>query len=73
MIPVVNKLKAAREWDDASNFDAGKDKTQFRQYEDACDRVKTFYKEQHGMRVTLTSPPSLVLTHLRYASQRNKQ
>lgn len=25
-----------------------KDKTQFRQYEEACDRVKLFYKEQHG-------------------------
>lgn len=28
-------------------FDQDKDKTQFRQYEDACDRVKNFYKEQH--------------------------
>jgi hypothetical protein len=27
---------------------AQKDKTQFRDYENACDRVKTFYKEQHG-------------------------
>jgi len=34
-------------WDDASEFDAGKDKAQFRQYDDACDRVKNFYKEQH--------------------------
>ncbi|KAG9238807.1 putative inositol oxygenase [Amylocarpus encephaloides] len=30
-----------------SAFDAEKDKTQFRQYEDACDRVKGFYREQH--------------------------
>lgn len=30
-----------------SEFDKSKDKTQFRQYEDACDRVKNFYKEQH--------------------------
>ncbi|KAK5459765.1 hypothetical protein LTS15_003894 [Exophiala xenobiotica] len=30
-----------------SQFDAEKDKTQFRQYENACDRVKNFYKEQH--------------------------
>ena len=30
-----------------SEFDAEKDKTQFRQYEDACDRVKNFYAEQH--------------------------
>jgi hypothetical protein len=35
-------------WDDESEFDAKKDKAQFRQYEDACDRVKNFYKEQHG-------------------------
>jgi inositol oxygenase len=30
-----------------SEFDSEKDKTQFRQYEEACDRVKNFYKEQH--------------------------
>jgi inositol oxygenase len=30
-----------------SEFDADKDKTQFRQYEDASDRVKSFYLEQH--------------------------
>jgi inositol oxygenase len=30
-----------------STFDASKDKTQFRQYEAACDRVKNFYAEQH--------------------------
>ncbi|OJK03687.1 hypothetical protein ASPACDRAFT_1863152 [Aspergillus aculeatus ATCC 16872] len=30
-----------------SEFDKEKDKTKFRQYEDACDRVKNFYKEQH--------------------------
>lgn len=34
-------------YDDASQFDMEKDKTNFRQYEDACDRVKNFYKEQH--------------------------
>lgn len=32
----------------ASKFDEEKDKTTFRQYEDACDRVKTFYAEQHA-------------------------
>ncbi len=36
-------------WDDESEFDTEKDKARFRQYEDACDRVKNFYKEQHGM------------------------
>ncbi|KAF2766137.1 inositol oxygenase 1 [Teratosphaeria nubilosa] len=30
-----------------SKFDEDKDKTQFRNYEDACDRVKSFYREQH--------------------------
>lgn len=45
----MNKLKGAeRAWDEASDFDAAKDKTKFRRYEDACDRVKNFYKEQHG-------------------------
>ena len=32
----------------ASEFDAEKDKTQFRQYEDASDAVKKFYLEQHS-------------------------
>ena len=55
----VNVLKAAmkvkngtatqKEKDiyEKSEFDAEKDKTQFRQYEEACDRVKNFYREQH--------------------------
>jgi inositol oxygenase len=30
-----------------SEFDSEKDKTHFRQFEDACDRVKNFYLEQH--------------------------
>ncbi|KAJ7692567.1 inositol oxygenase [Mycena rosella] len=42
----VNILKA-KVWDETSTFDTEKDKTQFRQYEAACDRVKNFYKEQH--------------------------
>src|SRR5947209_1335095 len=58
-IDEVNVLKAAlkvkqgtatqQEKDiyEASVFDADKDKTQFRQYEEACDRVKNFYREQH--------------------------
>jgi inositol oxygenase len=44
----VNVLKT-KTWNDHSEFDAAKDKAQFRQYEDACERVKGFYKEQHGM------------------------
>ncbi|KAH9887960.1 myo-inositol oxygenase [Cubamyces lactineus] len=45
----VNKLKGqvAAEWAEASRFDAEKDKAAFRQYEEACDRVKNFYREQH--------------------------
>jgi inositol oxygenase len=34
-------------FDEQSQFDAAKDKTQFRQYETACDRVRSFYREQH--------------------------
>nr|GAT44613.1 predicted protein [Mycena chlorophos] len=45
-VDTVNVLKA-KLWDSAAKFDAEKDKTQFRQYEDACERVKRFYKEQH--------------------------
>ncbi|TXT08772.1 hypothetical protein VHUM_02900 [Vanrija humicola] len=43
----VIKLQAAAAFDAESKFDAEKDKTAFRQYEDACDRVKNFYAEQH--------------------------
>ncbi|KAI0474338.1 DUF706-domain-containing protein [Xylaria cf. heliscus] len=43
----LKKQQQQQEWDSKSKFDAEKDKTQFRQYEDACDRVKGFYKEQH--------------------------
>ncbi|KAH8110037.1 DUF706-domain-containing protein [Phellopilus nigrolimitatus] len=49
-IDAVNVLKgdaASYEWNTESQFDAEKDKTQFRRYEEACDRVKNFYKEQH--------------------------
>ena len=39
---------ATPSWDDDSHFDNGKEKTNFRQYDEACDRVKEFYREQHG-------------------------
>ncbi|KDQ52167.1 hypothetical protein JAAARDRAFT_40516 [Jaapia argillacea MUCL 33604] len=42
----VNVLKSEI-WNSKSEFDAQKDKTQFRRYEEACDRVKNFYREQH--------------------------
>ena len=35
-------------WDDKPEFHESKDKSQFRDYDSACDRVKDFYKEQHG-------------------------
>lgn len=55
----VNVLKAAmkvksgtatqeeKDIHEKSQFDVEKDKTKFRQYEEACDRVKNFYREQH--------------------------
>ncbi len=46
-IDSVNVLKGQKNYDSKSEFDADKDKTKFRQYEDACDRVKKFYLEQH--------------------------
>lgn len=43
----VNKIKGSDGYEEASKFDEGKDKDGFRRYEDACDRVKNFYAEQH--------------------------
>jgi len=42
-IDEVNVLKGKKSYEDQSEFDAAKDKAGFRQYEDACDRVKNFY------------------------------
>jgi inositol oxygenase len=50
----VNILKAALQSKNESpmhaksQFDSSKDKSQFRQYEAACSRVKNFYAEQHA-------------------------
>ncbi|KAH8819363.1 putative inositol oxygenase [Xylogone sp. PMI_703] len=49
-IDTVNVLKSQMKEKgmlEQSEFDAEKDKAQFRQYEQACDRVKNFYREQH--------------------------
>jgi inositol oxygenase len=48
-IESVHVLKAELKADafKKSQFESEKDKTKFRQYEDACDRVKNFYREQH--------------------------
>ncbi|KAK2804121.1 hypothetical protein FQN50_006749 [Emmonsiellopsis sp. PD_5] len=46
----VNVLKGELQKADVyskAKFGADKDKTKFRQYETACDRVKSFYREQH--------------------------
>lgn len=40
----------ATAWGDDSAFDKAKQKSIFRQYDEACDRVKRFYCEQHGTR-----------------------
>ncbi|KIK54192.1 hypothetical protein GYMLUDRAFT_264798 [Collybiopsis luxurians FD-317 M1] len=42
----VNVLKG-KMWNEDSAFDQEKDKTGFRDYDAACERVKNFYKEQH--------------------------
>ena len=44
----MNALKG-RKWDEEADFDKDKDKSKFRNYNAACDRVKVFYKEQHGV------------------------
>lgn len=52
-IDAVNILKAKLRKEaqqsayEKSQFDSEKDKTQFRKYEEACDRIKNFYYEQH--------------------------
>ncbi|KAJ5143847.1 Inositol oxygenase [Penicillium bovifimosum] len=43
----AQKLAEEKGLYEESEFDKEKDKTNFRQYENACDRVKNFYHEQH--------------------------
>lgn len=40
----VNVIKGKLKWDAASQFDASKDKSKFRQFEAACDRVKCVWR-----------------------------
>ncbi|KAG9309996.1 inositol oxygenase [Chiua virens] len=42
----VNVLKG-KNWNEESEVNATKDRDAFRQYNSACERVKSFYKEQH--------------------------
>jgi len=46
-VPSPEASEENKDWNTEATFDATKDKAQFRQYEDACDRVKSFYREQH--------------------------
>jgi inositol oxygenase len=49
-VDLVNQLKAknaGENWQEDSQFDTDKDKDTFRQYDAACDGVRSFYKEQH--------------------------
>lgn len=51
LIDEVNVIKGKQvvaQYDEASKFDAEKDKDNFRDYDAACDRVKNFYAEQHA-------------------------
>lgn len=57
MVLSVNVLKG--KWNEESRFDQEKDKTQFRDYDAACDRVKNFYKEQHGTHVEDVIAPNV--------------
>ena len=50
--------KTAPSWDDESVFDQEKEKDGFRQYDDACDHVKEFYREQHGTHSHFPSWPT---------------
>ena len=52
--PTSENTQEGEDWKSEATFDATKDKAQFRQYEDACDRVKSFYREQHGTRPYLS-------------------
>ncbi|KAF8970776.1 hypothetical protein BDZ97DRAFT_2044299 [Flammula alnicola] len=45
-IDEVNIIKG-KIWNNKSESDESMDKSQFRDYDAACDRVKKFYKEQH--------------------------
>ena len=54
--------QATPSWDDDSVFDKKKDKDDFRQYDEACDHVKEFYREQHGTHPSKT--PNYFLSQL---------
>lgn len=47
-IPLLVNVLKGKLWDEEPEPVATKDKNSFRQYDSACERVKAFYKEQHG-------------------------
>ena len=51
----VLKYSGGEVYDGASAFDQRKDKGTFRQYDDACDRVKNFYAVRAGCRASSLS------------------
>jgi inositol oxygenase len=51
---LVNVIKG-NSWNSESEFDKEKDKSRFRDYDFACERVKAFYREQHGWWSNLSS------------------
>lgn len=53
-VDTVNVCKGeATAFDAGSPFDSEKDRAGFRRYDDACDRVKNFYAEQHTKQTVL--------------------
>lgn len=54
----VNQLQL-KDWSTAPEFDQDTDRSKFRQFEDARDSVKSFYKEQHGRSGTYNTRQSL--------------
>jgi inositol oxygenase len=56
----VNVLKG-KLWNDKSKFDDSKDKSTFRDYKSACDRVKNFYREQHRALPSFRLPQSSLI------------
>jgi len=48
----INVIKGQEDIYEKSKFDQDKDTTTFRQFNDACDRVKSFYAQQHTLQTT---------------------
>ena len=64
----VNILKGRLKWDERSQFDANKDKTKFRQFETACDRVRCASCRAHAPHALTRPPQKLLQGAARYAA-----